>query len=71
MPSYDYRCTGCGEVFTTISSISERKEALHEECGETGKQVILSAPGAWCDPMDPGFPDAYNAWADRHEQGKR
>ena len=70
MPNYDYRCQGCGELFVAMQSIEERKEAVHEEFGKTGKQVILRAPGAWCDPLDPGFPDAYNAWGDRHEKGK-
>ena len=70
MPRYDYRCEDCNETFDTIQSIANRKTATHE-CGGTGNQVILSTPGMWCDPMDSGFPDAYNAWGDRHEKGKR
>lgn len=71
MPNYDYRCGGCGETFSAMKSIAERKVAAHEDCGGTGKQVILQPLAAWCDPMDPGFPDAHNAWADRHEKHQR
>ena len=70
MPNYDYKCE-CGEVFEALRSIAERKTAVHPDCGKTGKQVISSTPGMWCDPMDSGFHDAYDAWATRHEKGQR
>ena len=70
MPNYDYKCE-CGDVFEARISIADRKTAVHDGCGKTGKQVILTTPLMRCDPMDSGFPDAYNAWADRHEKGQR
>jgi len=40
MPVYEYRCSGCGEGFERILSVSEREAPVRERCGGCGKRKV-------------------------------
>ena len=44
MPTYEYKCETCETYFERFVPASKRKDQVCEECGNTGKQVILHAP---------------------------
>lgn len=64
MPTYDYQC--CGKKFERITSIAQRDNVICPLCNGLAKR-LLSAPQIMLDGTDPGFPDAYDRWAKRHE----
>ena len=43
MPVYEYRCSGCGEGFERILSVSEREAPLKAKCPGCGKKKVRRA----------------------------
>ena len=43
MPVYEYRCSGCGEGFERILSVSEREAPLKAKCPGCGKRKVRRA----------------------------
>lgn len=64
MRIFDYRC--CGKVFEKLTRNADQDNVKCPECGQLAKK-LLSAPQIALDGTDPGFPDAYDRWARRHE----
>ena len=57
MPTYDYKCSGCGHSFERILKIADIDKPLSEpcsECGELLNERQVSAP-AFGDPVRLGF----------------
>lgn len=66
MPSYDYKCTACTEIFTKRSTIARRKDPLSEPCPKCGSSgpieslittsnVVVDAVRLGRKPVDEGF----------------
>lgn len=59
MPNYDYRCSECGETFSRIVPIAERKEQQCS-CGGIATQIV-SAPWQKIDIES-------DRWLNRHKK---
>lgn len=65
MPTYDYRCTGCGD-FDKMQRMVDHAWADCPTCGSDCKQVLKSAPGLDLEAMArAGMPGAYETVGDR------
>lgn len=57
MPTYEFRCGRCGEVFEVVCSMAEREErAVCPACGARGAQQVfgsIAVPGRGAD-FSPG-----------------
>lgn len=40
MPTYDYRCTNCGETFTKLLKIVDREQPTHEGCPMCDEKTV-------------------------------
>lgn len=40
MPTYEYRCVKCGEIFVVVQGIREPRLETHEECGGKVERLI-------------------------------
>ena len=69
MPLYLFECEDCNMRFEGNRSIEERKHCTCPHCEGVGNQKI-TAVGFDTEKMGryPGFPDAWNKWAERHEK---
>ena len=62
MPTYDYECKKCGNIFELEFKIADRKIPTEESCrlttcdGEVSQ--LISAPGFAYDNIGPNKPDA-------------
>ena len=45
MPTYDYRCKGCGHVFELFHGMSEDPAPECPECGQACERVISGGAG--------------------------
>ncbi|AKJ73192.1 hypothetical protein PKO111_128 [Klebsiella phage PKO111] len=58
MPTYDYKCTKCGDEFEKMRKISERDEPLNctnEKCKGVGfAKRVVSAPAVHYDGLKNG-----------------
>ena len=45
MPTYDYECQSCGEVFEKFHSMTSRPRVKCPECGGRSKKMIGSGAG--------------------------
>ena len=45
MPTYDYRCSGCGYEFEIFQGMLEKKLSTCPKCGATLKRLIGSGAG--------------------------
>lgn len=45
MPTYDYRCSGCGREFELFQSMKDAPLATCSECGASVKRLIGSGAG--------------------------
>ena len=45
MPTYEYECLKCGEVFEVFQSIKDKPLKKHSECGGRLKKLISSGVG--------------------------
>jgi len=68
MLTYDYKCSTCGATEEHLVKDNTVMFVLCKVCGEPGADRQLAAPRSKLDGTDPGFPDAYNKWADQHEK---
>ena len=66
MLTYDYKCPECG---TTEEELVKDNTVMYVKCPtcHTLAARQLAAPRSKLDGTDPGFPDAYNKWANQHE----
>lgn len=44
MPTYEYSCKDCGEIFDKKVSLKYRSDILCPECGSKNTKKLLSAP---------------------------
>ena len=63
---YDFECISCNHVDEKLVD-KDVRVAKCSQCGDKSCRKI-SAVRSQLDGKDPGFPDAYNKWADRHER---
>jgi putative FmdB family regulatory protein len=57
MPTYDFRCTACGERFEVVSSIAERDEkSVCPSCGSRKVETVFGsfAVGGLRTTLNPG-----------------
>lgn len=66
MPIYEYKCED-GHLVTALVKIANRKNPQKCSCGKQA-EFIVSCPTIALDGTDPGFPDAYDKFATRHEK---
>jgi len=65
-PIFEYECDQ-GHKSEAFVKIDDRKNPIKCRCGREA-QYKISAPSIHLDGTDPGFPDAHEKWADRHEK---
>ncbi len=46
MPTYDYRCDGCGHEFERFQSMKDKVQRKCPECGELKLKRLIGAGGA-------------------------
>lgn len=44
MPTYEYKCSGCGKRFEKRQNFSDAPLTLHEECGSHEVERLISVP---------------------------
>lgn len=69
MPIYDFRCPD-GHTFDHYCRVADRNKPVTCECGKSANR-IMSLPHFHLNGTDPGFPTAYDKWADMHEKEAR
>lgn len=45
MPTYSYRCPGCGHDYTKFQKITDKSRAKCPECGTRGERIITGGGG--------------------------
>ena len=45
MPTYEYRCTGCGNEFELFQKMSDEPKAACPKCGESGERKLSGGAG--------------------------
>jgi putative FmdB family regulatory protein len=54
VPTYEFKCTDCGECFEVTCRIAEREEqAICPKCGERNAESVLSA--SFTSPRPPKY----------------
>lgn len=66
---FDFKCLDCGTVHEALVDKNMR-DGECAACGGTTTRLI-SPVRSKLDGLDPGFPDAYEKWAKKHEKAGR
>lgn len=64
----DFRCESCGHVSERYTDADTTQTIC--ECGQTATRII-GMPRIALDGTDPGFPGAYDRWANIREEKAR
>lgn len=47
MPTYDYKCKNCNEIFTLTHSFSDEEPKLCPECGNDMRKLFGAVPASF------------------------
>lgn len=66
MKLFDFKCTGCSEVFEEFATDHEAT-TMCKKCKSVA-HTIVSAVRIGLDGTDPGFPRAWEQWSKKRDQ---